>query len=248
MLTLLVQVFLRDLKMKMDFDVENYITYKDIEIFLDIIERSENLINKMLHFIDENALESERENLISLNDELTNKQSEILKRCNFIIMRDLYESLRIGDFFNRRVYEKGLNFLKLLVENYSNDDFIKSQDIFLKEIKGFLELNFKDPRIVYEEKLKNLRINFNNNDGLVLYQFDKFLKEEGLSIGFGVKVSEKNFYRKLKKMGIKNYLNENDLPDFLKKFILEKGNKKLLSSIICFSIYGGFAFALLGFR
>jgi len=165
---LLLQVFLKDLKIKLDLDVENYITYNQIEVFLDLIERSENFLRKIKYLLKK----EDEVSFFALKKQLVNKRLEISKRANFIIMRDFYKFLKTGDFNNGALFYKGLKVLRGLVSSSLNDNFVKSQSVLLKEIDKFLELNLK----LKDSILRKVGIR-NSNENKMVEFFEKFLLE-----------------------------------------------------------------------
>jgi hypothetical protein len=168
-LSLLLQVFLKDLKIKLDLDVENYITYNQIEVVLDLIARSEKFLRKIENVLVKEGSPENKVTFFSLEKQLENKRLEILKRANFIIMRDFFKILKTGDFNDRRLYDRGLEVLRGLVSSCLNDNFVKSQSVLLKEINEFLELKNPD--------LKEIKIENSSNEKKMKEFFEKILLE-----------------------------------------------------------------------
>jgi len=136
-------------------DVENYITYNQIEVVLDLIARSEKFLRKIENVLVKEGSPENKVTFFSLEKQLENKRLEILKRANFIIMRDFFKILKTGDFNDRRLYDRGLEVLRGLVSSCLNDNFVKSQSVLLKEINEFLELKNPDLKEIKIENSSN---------------------------------------------------------------------------------------------
>jgi len=150
-------------------DVENYITYNQIEVVLDLIARSEKFLRKIENVLVKEGSPENKVTFFSLEKQLENKRLEILKRANFIIMRDFFKILKTGDFNDRRLYDRGLEVLRGLVSSCFNDNFVKSQSVLLKEINEFLELKNPD--------LKEIKIENSSNEKKMKEFFEKILLE-----------------------------------------------------------------------